>query len=167
MNEVTAAGFLHISPVGFAKRDSGQSRKCAHHWRNKEALESSRIFTLPAQLRRTSAMRPLVLALLAICFLTEFMAEGVGSEVLERSICVSLTTKKLPVKNIKTYTIKEGSMKAVIFITRRGLKVCADPQAEWVKKAVENVDKSTRRNMKQTQPTGAQHFTNSAVTLTT
>ncbi|XP_040307573.1 cytokine SCM-1 beta [Herpailurus yagouaroundi] len=112
-------------------------------------------------------MRPLVLALLAICFLTKFMAEGVGSEVLERSICVSLTTKKLPVKNIKTYTIKEGSMKAVIFITRRGLKVCADPQAEWVKKAVENVDKSTRRNMKQTKPTGAQHFTNSAVTLTT
>lgn len=51
-------------------------RKCVHHWRNKEALESGRILTLPAQLRRTSAMRPLVLALLAICFLTEFMAEG-------------------------------------------------------------------------------------------
>ncbi|XP_029789208.1 lymphotactin-like [Suricata suricatta] len=53
------------------------------------------------------------------------------------------------------------------FITRRGLKVCADPQAKWVKKAVESVDKSTRRNMKQTTPTGAQQFTNSAVTLTT
>ena len=43
-----------------------------------------------------------------------FSSSGVGSEVLERSICVSLTTKRLPVKNIKTYTIKEGSMKAVM-----------------------------------------------------
>ncbi|XP_077617880.1 lymphotactin-like [Crocuta crocuta] len=112
-------------------------------------------------------MRPLFLALLGICFLTEFVVEGVGSEVLDKSICVSLTTKKLPIKNIKTYTIREGSMRAVIFITRRGLKVCADPQADWVKKAVENVDKSTRRNMKQTKPTRAQQFTNSAVTLST
>ncbi|XP_006746651.1 lymphotactin [Leptonychotes weddellii] len=111
-------------------------------------------------------MRPLLLALLGICFLTEFIVEGVGSEVLEKSICVSLTTKRLPIKNIKTYTIKEGSMKAVIFITRRGFKVCADPQVDWVKKAVEIVDTSARRNMKQTKPTGAQHSTNTAVTLT-
>ncbi|XP_029788914.1 lymphotactin-like [Suricata suricatta] len=112
-------------------------------------------------------MRPLFLALLGICVLAEFMVEGVGSEVLDKSKCLSLMTKKLPIKNIKTYTIREGSMRAVIFITRRGLKVCVDPQAEWVKKAVESVDKSTRKNMKQTTPTGAQHFTNSAVTLTT
>ncbi|XP_032245225.1 lymphotactin [Halichoerus grypus] len=111
-------------------------------------------------------MRPLLLALFGICFLTEFIVEGVGSEVLEKSICVSLTTKRLPIKNIKTYTIKEGSMKAVIFITRRGFKVCADPHADWVKKAVEIVDTSTRRNMKQTKPTEAQHSTNTAVTLT-
>ncbi|XP_038398538.1 lymphotactin isoform X18 [Canis lupus familiaris] len=120
-----------------------------------------------ALLSRTSTMRSLLLALFGICFLTEFIVEGVGSEVLERSICMSLTTKRLPVKSIKTYTIKEGSMRAVIFITRRGFKFCADPQADWVKKAVESVDKSTRRNMKQTKPTGAQLSTNTAVTLTT
>ncbi|XP_004425127.1 PREDICTED: cytokine SCM-1 beta-like [Ceratotherium simum simum] len=112
-------------------------------------------------------MRPLILAFLAICCLTAHVVEGVGSEVLERSVCVSLTTRRLPVKNIKTYTIKEGSMKAVIFITKRGLKVCADPQVEWVKKAVESVDKTTRRGVIQTKPTGAQQSTNTAVTLTT
>ncbi|XP_032718979.1 lymphotactin-like [Lontra canadensis] len=111
-------------------------------------------------------MRPLLLALLGICLLCDFLVEGVGSEVLEKSFCVSLTTKRLPVKNIKTYTIKEGPMRAVIFITRRGFKICADPQADWVKKAVESVDKSTRRNMKQTKPTGAQYSTNTAITLT-
>ncbi|KAB0402069.1 hypothetical protein E2I00_003235, partial [Balaenoptera physalus] len=95
-----------------------------------------------------------------------FSLLGVGSEVLEKTICVSLTTQRLPIKNIKTYTIKEGSMKAVIFITRRGLKVCADPQVEWVKKAVRTIDKSSRRNVSQTKPTGAQQPNNTAVTLT-
>lgn len=55
-------------------------------------------------------------------------------------------------------------MKAVIFITRRGLKVCADPHVEWVKKAVQTIDKSNRGN--QAKPTGAQQTTNTAVTLT-
>lgn len=43
-----------------------------------------------------------------------FASPGVGSEALEQKICVSLTTRRLPVKNIKTYTIKEGPMKAVM-----------------------------------------------------
>lgn len=43
-----------------------------------------------------------------------FLRPGVGSEVPERSVCVSLTTKRLPIDRIKTYTIKEGSMRAVM-----------------------------------------------------
>nr|ATE87325.1 mutant XCL-OB7 protein [synthetic construct] len=81
-----------------------------------------------------------------------YTVEGVGSEVLEKSIAVSLTTQRLPIKNIKTYTIKEGSVKAVIFITRRGFKIAADPQAAWVKKAVQKID---RKNISQAKPTGA------------
>uniref|UniRef100_A0A8C6CSY9 Chemokine interleukin-8-like domain-containing protein n=1 Tax=Moschus moschiferus TaxID=68415 RepID=A0A8C6CSY9_MOSMO len=110
-------------------------------------------------------MRLLILTCLVICSLAAYTVEGVGSEVLEKSICVSLTAQRLPIKNIKTYTIKEGSMKAVIFITRRGLKVCADPHVDWVKKAVRTIDKSTRRNVSQTKPTEAQQSPNRAVTL--
>ncbi|XP_016057823.1 PREDICTED: lymphotactin-like [Miniopterus natalensis] len=109
-------------------------------------------------------MRPLLLALLGVCCLAAHVVEGVGSEALEQKICVSLTTRRLPVKNIKTYTIKEGPMKAVIFITRRGFKVCADPQVEWVKKAVETMDKSNKKITNQTKPTGAQQPTRTAVT---
>ncbi|XP_010834990.1 PREDICTED: lymphotactin-like [Bison bison bison] len=111
-------------------------------------------------------MKLLILTCLVICSLAAYTVEGVGSEVLEKSICVSLTTQRLPIKNIKTYTIKEGSMKAVIFITRRGLKVCADPHVDWVKKAVRTIDRSTRRNVSQSKPTQAQQFPNTAVTLT-
>ncbi|CAK6439836.1 unnamed protein product [Pipistrellus nathusii] len=109
-------------------------------------------------------MRPLLLALLGLCCLALRAVEGVGSEVVDQRICVSLTTRQLPMNRIKTYTIKEGPMKAVIFITKRGLKVCADPHANWVKKAVQTVDKSRRMNVNQTKPTGAQQPTRTAVT---
>ncbi|XP_059944578.1 lymphotactin-like [Mesoplodon densirostris] len=110
-------------------------------------------------------MRLLILAFLGICCLAAYTVEGVGTEVLDKTICVSLTTQRLPIKKLKTYTITEHFMKAVIFITRRGLKVCADPHVEWVKKAVRTIDKSTRRNVSQTKPTGAQQSSNTAVTL--
>ncbi|XP_054443536.1 lymphotactin [Pteronotus mesoamericanus] len=108
-------------------------------------------------------MRALVLALLGLCCLASYVVEGVGSEVLEQKVCMSLTTRRLPVKNIKTYTIREGPMRAVIFITKRGLKICADPQVDWVKHAVESMD--NRKNTNQSKPTGAQRSTKTAVTL--
>ncbi|XP_034795844.1 lymphotactin isoform X2 [Pan paniscus] len=119
-------------------------------------------------LNRTSAMRLLILALLGICCLTAYIVEGVGSEVSDKRTCVSLTTQRLPVSRIKTYTITEGSLRAVIFITKRGLKVCADPQATWVRDVVRSMDRksNTRNNMIQTKPTGTQQSTNTAVTLT-
>nr|XP_004027907.2 lymphotactin [Gorilla gorilla gorilla] len=113
-------------------------------------------------------MRLLIPALLGICSLTAYIVEGVGSEVLDKRTCVSLTTQRLPVSRIKTYTITEGSLRAVIFITKRGLKVCADPQATWVRDVVRSMDRksNTRNNMIQTKPTGTQQSTNTAVTLT-
>ncbi|XP_045694703.1 lymphotactin-like [Phyllostomus hastatus] len=107
-------------------------------------------------------MRALVLALLGICCLTAYVVEGVGSEVLEQRICVSLTSRRLPVRSIKTYTIREGPVRAVIFITKRGLKVCADPQVEWVKKAVETM--ANKKTANQSKPTGAQQPASTVVT---
>ncbi|XP_015354164.1 cytokine SCM-1 beta-like [Marmota marmota marmota] len=102
------------------------------------------------------------LTILSLCFLSP----GVGSEVPERSICVSLSTQRLPINRIRTYTIKEGSVRAVIFITKRGLKVCANPEAEWVKSAVKSMDSrsTTKRSKLQSSPTRAQP-TNTAGTL--
>ncbi|XP_077878397.1 lymphotactin [Ictidomys tridecemlineatus] len=106
-------------------------------------------------------MRLLLLALLGICCLSACTVDGVGSEVPEKSVCVSLSTQRLPINRIRTYTIKEGSVKAVIFITRRGLKVCANPEAEWVKSAVKSVDSrsTTKRSKLQSSPPRAQPTT--------
>nr|XP_004658955.1 lymphotactin-like [Jaculus jaculus] len=112
-------------------------------------------------------MRLLFLILLGICCLAACIVEGVGNEVPERNVCVSLTTQRLPVKKIRTYVIREGFMKAVIFITKRGLKVCADPHANWVKDAINHVDRrsNAKRNTVQTNPTGTQKSINATVTL--
>ncbi|XP_006887514.1 PREDICTED: lymphotactin [Elephantulus edwardii] len=113
-------------------------------------------------------MKLLILASLAICCLTAYVVEGIGTEVPERYSCVSLQTKPISVNKIKSYSIKEGPARAVIFVTRRGFKICADPEASWVKAAVKNVSNkfTTRRNMLQTSPTGAQQSTNTTVTMT-
>ncbi|XP_011835321.1 PREDICTED: lymphotactin [Mandrillus leucophaeus] len=109
-------------------------------------------------------MRQTVSALIQLCNLSE----GVGSEVSDKSTCVSLTTQRLPVNRIKLLESSNVSLSPQNFITKRGLKVCADPQARWVKDVVKSMDRksNTRNNMIQTKPTGTQQSTNTAVTLT-
>ncbi|XP_007935908.2 lymphotactin-like [Orycteropus afer afer] len=88
-------------------------------------------------------MRLLILAFLIICCRSVYNVEGVGTEVPEKTICLSFHIQPLPVHRIKAYTFKEGPMKAVIFITKRGLKICADPEVKWVKAAVRSVNKNS------------------------
>ncbi|XP_006887513.1 PREDICTED: cytokine SCM-1 beta-like [Elephantulus edwardii] len=113
-------------------------------------------------------MKLLILASLVICCLTAYVVEGVGREVPHMNSCMILHTRPIPVNKIKTYVIKEGPMRAMILVTKRGFKFCADPEASWVKAAVEKVNKkfTIRRNRLQPSPTGDQRPTNTAVTMT-
>nr|QCI30376.1 chemokine XCL1 [Maxomys rajah] len=112
-------------------------------------------------------MRLLLLTFLGVCCFTAWVVEGVGTEVLHESVCVSLRTQRLPVQRIKTYTIKEGAMRAVIFVTKRGLRICADPHATWVKAAIKTVDgrSSASKNTTKTIPTQAQRSTSTTIAL--
>lgn len=87
-----------------------------------------------------------LLFILAFCCVTAWIVEGVGIEVLQETFCVSLRTQRLPIQKIKTYTIKEGAMRAVIFVTKRGLRICADPNAGWTQAAITTLDKKNKRN---------------------
>nr|QCI30419.1 chemokine XCL1 [Rattus norvegicus]QCI30439.1 chemokine XCL1 [Rattus norvegicus] len=112
-------------------------------------------------------MRLLLLTFLGVCCFAAWVVEGVGTEVLQESICVSLRTQRLPVQKIKTYTIKEGAMRAVIFVTKRGLRICAGPQAKWVKTAIKTVDgrSSASKSKAETIPTQAQRSASTAIAL--
>uniref|UniRef100_G3VNJ0 Chemokine interleukin-8-like domain-containing protein n=1 Tax=Sarcophilus harrisii TaxID=9305 RepID=G3VNJ0_SARHA len=104
------------------------------------------LFFSPNTFNPTATMRLFLLILICFCGLTGCMVEGVGSEVIKKSFCVSWS-QPLQSKRVKSYTIDEGSMKAVIFITRKGFKICANPEANWVKNVINSVDsrRKTRR----------------------
>ncbi|AFX83458.1 ORF8 [Rat cytomegalovirus ALL-03] len=87
-----------------------------------------------------------LLTILALCCVAIWVVESIGIEVLHETICVSLRTQRIPIQKIKTYTIKEGAMRAVIFVTKRGLRICADPDAGWTKAAITTLDKKNKKN---------------------
>ncbi|XP_051854964.1 lymphotactin-like [Antechinus flavipes] len=108
------------------------------------------------------------LLLVFFCFygFTLSTVEGVGSEIMKRSFCVSLSSKPLPVHSVKSYTIEEGPMKAVIFVTRKGFKICADREVNWAKTVIKTVDsRLKRKHMNQTKPTGSQPPTGRTMTM--
>ncbi|XP_068950638.1 cytokine SCM-1 beta-like [Petaurus breviceps papuanus] len=111
-------------------------------------------------------MKLLLLTLFCFYGFTLFTVEGVGSEVMKRSFCVSLTSKPLPVNSVKSYLIEEGLMRAVIFVTRKGIKICADPDVHWAKNIITVLDKKhKRKNRIQIKPTGSQPHTDRTVTM--
>ncbi|XP_074120730.1 cytokine SCM-1 beta-like [Sminthopsis crassicaudata] len=119
----------------------------------------------PDTLNLTATMK-LLLAFFCFCGFTLFTVEGVGSEIMKRSFCVSLTSKPLPVHSVKSYTIEEGRIKAVIFVTRRGFKICADPELSWAKTVIKGVDsRLKKKNMNQTKPIGSQPPTGRTMTM--
>ncbi|XP_068950639.1 lymphotactin-like [Petaurus breviceps papuanus] len=106
-------------------------------------------------------MKLFLLALICFCGPTAYMVEGVGTEVIKKSFCVSWS-QPLQSKRVKTYAIEEGPMRAVIFITHRGFKICADPEANWVKKVMNSVDRRTTMR-KTTRPTASEPPTKDAI----
>ncbi|NXO57923.1 CCL5 protein, partial [Aramus guarauna] len=52
--------------------------------------------------------------------------------------CFSYISRKLPQTHVKDYFYTSGkcSQSAVVFITRKGREVCANPDAGWVKEYV-------------------------------
>lgn len=53
------------------------------------------------------------------------------------------------------------------FVTKRGLRICADPQAKWVKTAIKTVDgrSSASKSKAETIPTQAQRSASTAIAL--
>nr|7JH1_A Chain A, XCL1 ancestor [unidentified] len=61
-----------------------------------------------------------------------------------KSCCLKYTKRPLPLKRIKSYTIQSNeacNIKAIIFTTKKGRKICANPNEKWVQKAMKHLDK--------------------------
>ncbi|XP_069832074.1 C-C motif chemokine 20-like isoform X2 [Dendropsophus ebraccatus] len=63
--------------------------------------------------------------------------------------CYTYYRKTLPMVAIKSFTIQSSSevcaIDAIIFITKKGRKVCTDPKEAWVRKAMRSLRKKKNK----------------------
>ncbi|XP_009998499.1 PREDICTED: C-C motif chemokine 4-like [Chaetura pelagica] len=83
----------------------------------------------------------LALLLIAASCLETFSAP-VGPDV--RICCPSYIHHKIPWKLIQSYysTSSSCSLPAIMFITKKGVQVCANPKDPWVQHYLENLEKN-------------------------
>ncbi|XP_047444584.1 monocyte chemotactic protein 1B-like isoform X2 [Mugil cephalus] len=84
-----------------------------------------------------------------LCFSTWMsLVHTVSAHGPPSDCCLQWSRTKLHPKQIKNYTIQsEGvcPIKAVVFLTVRGKRVCSNPETPWVKKAILKVDREKKR----------------------
>ncbi|XP_066538141.1 C-C motif chemokine 4 homolog [Hoplias malabaricus] len=56
--------------------------------------------------------------------------------------CFKFYNKPIPIKSISGYeeTRFECPKAGVVFITKKGLRICVDPNFKWVKRAIDQID---------------------------
>ncbi|XP_020818985.1 C-C motif chemokine 3-like 1 [Phascolarctos cinereus] len=56
--------------------------------------------------------------------------------------CFHFTSRNIPLKFVVTYktTSSQCGKKGVVFITKRGLDICANPKEEWVQRIMKQLD---------------------------
>ncbi|XP_071621118.1 C-C motif chemokine 4 homolog [Heliangelus exortis] len=82
----------------------------------------------------------LLLALLATCCCHN-LAAPLGSDP-PTSCCFTYTSRQLPRSFVVEYyeTNSQCPQAAVVFVTRRGRQVCADPEQSWVQQYVSDLE---------------------------
>ncbi|XP_055475804.1 eotaxin-like [Psammomys obesus] len=83
----------------------------------------------------------LCLLLMTTAFTSEVLAHP-GS--IPASCCFIMTSKKIPKSLLKSYrriTNSRCTLKAVVFMTKLGKEICADPNRKWVKDATKHLDR--------------------------
>ncbi|XP_007061688.2 cytokine SCM-1 beta [Chelonia mydas] len=66
---------------------------------------------------------------------------SVASQIAPRSSCVDLSTQQLDIRRLVKYENQNIPVKAVMFITKRGIKICVQPDLKWVQDAIRFLDK--------------------------
>uniref|UniRef100_A0A7M4E858 Chemokine interleukin-8-like domain-containing protein n=1 Tax=Crocodylus porosus TaxID=8502 RepID=A0A7M4E858_CROPO len=90
-----------------------------------------------------------IMVLFCLGILTMHTARGsVGSQIIRRSSCINLSTKELDIRGLANYENQNIPVKAVMFITKGGIKICVEPELKWVKQAIKYLDQ--RRVIKKT-----------------
>ncbi|XP_030041419.1 C-C motif chemokine 4-like [Microcaecilia unicolor] len=79
--------------------------------------------------------------LLLAAFCSEVFSAPTGADI-PTSCCFSYTSRKLPRGHVQDYFVTSSmcAQPAIIFITRKGREVCANPDEEWVENYVNDLE---------------------------
>ncbi|XP_049930633.1 eotaxin-like [Epinephelus moara] len=82
-----------------------------------------------------------------LCF-TTWMTTVCATNVGVSSCCLHLSNTQVRLKRIVNYTIQTVSpcpIKAIVFETKNGTKICSDPKNKWAIRAMQKVDKEREK----------------------
>ncbi|KAE8604933.1 hypothetical protein XENTR_v10014899 [Xenopus tropicalis] len=102
-------------------------------------------------------MKLLHLALL-ICFGMDLLMsiQGLEGEVIRGPVCLETSSPKpLSFILIKDYIEQTNPIKAIMFTTKKDKLICANPEENWVKKAVQYLKRKAKRRTNLTEVTTA------------
>ncbi|KAM6155854.1 LOW QUALITY PROTEIN: C-C motif chemokine 24 [Rhynchocyon petersi] len=71
-----------------------------------------------------------------------------GSVVIPTSCCMSFHSKKIPEARVISYQLSSGSIcprAGVIFVTKRGQRICCNPKEQWVQKYMKKLDAKRKK----------------------
>ncbi|XP_072266467.1 lymphotactin-like isoform X2 [Pyxicephalus adspersus] len=69
---------------------------------------------------------------------------GMGIEFVDKRTCLDLQQKEFPLQQLTSYTRQTIPKEAILFKTKKGRELCADPTMPWVIKAVAMLDKKAK-----------------------
>lgn len=78
--------------------------------------------------------------LLVACACCIFPTDSV---TVPSTCCTTFISKKIPENRVVSYQLANGSIcskAGVIFITKKGHKICTDPKLPWVQRHIKNLD---------------------------
>ncbi|NXW62889.1 XCL1 protein, partial [Eurystomus gularis] len=67
---------------------------------------------------------------------------SIVSQSMRKVSCVNLSTQQLNIQNLVSYENQHTPVKAVMFITKRGIRICVSPDQKWVRAAIKKIEKN-------------------------
>ncbi|KAL1779656.1 eotaxin [Sigmodon hispidus] len=104
-----------------------------------ERLRSTqKLLTSPSTMQISTVL--LCLLLVATAFTSQVLSHP---GFVPTSCCFEMANKRIPKPLLKSYrkiTNSRCTMKAIVFKTKGGLEICADPKKKWVQDATKHLD---------------------------